>query len=260
MVSFLNPWPGSSATVAAQAPPAVHSGVRIRDLQLLASAAGFFISVGFIYRHHLHRGAGNRRLPEIVPFMLCVCAGVLHFLLFVGASAASGGADVDHGAEARALDLAALRVLPAAATVTFFLGTMLIFAARISAGGEEPVQAPVGLRLLSRLALAAAAALVCMMAVAGRLRRLLVRFPQPCPPVGSSQTSPQRPAGVACRMRRLRDLDCEFLVQLEAGGRDPRTVILLGAAGAVPVRTEESIISPLARIFNCSAALITTSH
>lgn len=178
MVSFLNPWPGSSATVAAQAPPAVHSGVRIRDLQLLASAAGFFISVGFIYRHHLHRGAGNRRLPEIVPFMLCVCAGVLQFLLFVGASAASGGADVvDHGAEARALGLAALRVLPAAATVTFFLGTMLIFAALISAGGEgggaaaagegeEPIQAPVGLRLLSRMALAAAAALFCMMAVA----------------------------------------------------------------------------------------------
>lgn len=159
MVSFLNPWPGASATVA------VHSGVRIRDLQLLATAAGVFISVGFIYRH-LHRGASNRRLPEIVPFMLCVCAGVLHFLLFVGASAASGGADVDHGAEARALGLAALRVLPAAATVTFFLGTMLIFAARISAGGEEPVQAPVGLRLLSRMALAAAAALVCMMAVA----------------------------------------------------------------------------------------------
>jgi hypothetical protein len=228
MVSFLNPWPGASATVA------VHSGVRIRDLQLLATAAGVFISVGFIYRH-LHRGASNRRLPEIVPFMLCVCAGVLHFLLFVGASAASGGADVDHGAEARALGLAALRVLPAAATVTFFLGTMLIFAARISAGGEEPVQAPVGLRLLSRMALAAAAALVCMMAVAvyGAYWS-----------VGSSQTSPQRPAGVACRMRRLRDLDCEFLVQLEAGGRDPRTVILLGAAGAVPVRTEESIISP----------------
>lgn len=176
MVSFLNPWPGSSAMVAAQAPPAVHSGVRIRDLQLLASAAGFFISVGFIYRHHLHRGAGNRRLPEIVPFILCVCAGVLQFLLFVGASAASGGAYVvDHRAEARALGLAALRVLPAAATVTFFLGTMLIFAALISAGGvgggaagegEEPIQAPVGLRLLSRMALAAAAALFCMMAVA----------------------------------------------------------------------------------------------
>lgn len=171
MVSFLNPWPGASATVA------VHSGVRIRDLQLLATAAGVFISVGFIYRH-LHRGAGNRRLPEIVPFMLCVCAGVLQFLLFVGASAASGGADVvDHRAEARALGLAALRVLPAAATVTFFLGTMLIFAALISAGGEgggaaaagegeEPIQAPVGLRLLSRMALAAAAALFCMMAVA----------------------------------------------------------------------------------------------
>ncbi|XP_021304649.1 uncharacterized protein LOC8077312 isoform X2 [Sorghum bicolor] len=172
LANLLDPRPGASATVtvAAQA-PALHSGVQ--DLLLLASAAGFSVSVAFVYRY-LHRGAGNRRLPEIVSFMLCICAGVLQFLLFV---LTPGGADVDHGEQARALGLAALRVLPAAATVTFFLGTMLIVAAHIRAGGEggggtiavageEPIQAPVGLRFLSRMALAAAAGLVCLMAIA----------------------------------------------------------------------------------------------
>ncbi|XP_066371104.1 uncharacterized protein [Miscanthus floridulus] len=170
LANLLGPLPGASTTVAAQAPP-LHSGVR--DLLLLASAAGFSVSVTFIYRHVLHQDAGNRRLPEIVSFMSCVCAGVLQFFLFVRAP---GGADVDHGEQARALGLAALRVLPAAATVTF-LGTMLIVAAHIRAGGEggggavavageEPMQAPVGLRFLSRMALAAAAGLVCLMAIA----------------------------------------------------------------------------------------------
>ena len=172
LTNLLDPLPGASTTVAAQA-PLLHSG--LRDLLLLASAAGFSVSVTFIYRHVLHQDAGNRRLPEIASFMSCVCAGVLQFFLFVRAP---GGADVDHGEQARALGLAALRVLPSAATVTFFLGTMLIVAAHIRAGGEggggaavavageEPMQAPVGLRLLSRMALAAAAGLVCLMAIA----------------------------------------------------------------------------------------------
>jgi hypothetical protein len=175
LVNFLDARQGRASTrVAAQAPP-LHSG--IRDLLLLSSAAGFSISVAFIYRH-LHRGAAagtaNRRLPEIQSFMLCICAGVLHFFLFV---LTPGGADVDHGAQAQELGLAALRVLPAAATATFFLGTMLIVAAHIRAGGEggggavavageEPIQVPLGLRLLSRMALAAAAGLVCLMAIA----------------------------------------------------------------------------------------------
>lgn len=175
LANYLNARQGASTRVHAhaQAPPPRHSGVR--DLLLLTSAAGLSASVAFTYRHVRRGAGGNRRLPESVSFMLCMCAGVLQSLLF---PRAPGGADVDHGEQARVLGLAALHVLPGAATVTFFLGTMLIVAGHIRAGGEggggameiageEPIQAPLGLiRLLSRMALAAAAGLIFLMVIA----------------------------------------------------------------------------------------------
>jgi len=90
--------------------------------------------------------------------------------LFVAQAPGGGGAE--DGA-ARDLGLAALRELPAAATATFFLGILLIIVGHIRAGGEggggavaaiAPIEAPVG--LLAKMAIGAAAGLVCLMAMA----------------------------------------------------------------------------------------------
>lgn len=131
----------------------------------MAATATLFSSVAFMYRH-LHRaaaaaaGAGTRRLLEVVTFIMCAAVGLLEFFLFVQPA---GGVD---------LGMAAVDALPAAATVTFFLGMTLIIV-HIRAGGEggggaitgnRPVPAPV--ELLKKVALGAAAALVSQMAMA----------------------------------------------------------------------------------------------
>ena len=162
LVNLLAPQQGAGATAAAEA-----SAIRgaVRAFLPLAAAAGFFTSVALIYRQLHHAGAvaaagaGNPRLPELVTFTLCASAGFLQFVLFV--LEAPGG--VDHGA-ARALGLAALRALPAAATATFFLGILLIVVGHIRAGGEGGGGAVAG--VLAKMAVGAAAGLFCLMTTA----------------------------------------------------------------------------------------------
>ncbi|KAG2621565.1 hypothetical protein PVAP13_3NG254656 [Panicum virgatum] len=147
---------------------------KVRDLLMLAATGGLFTAATFIYRQvrRVHRaggagnGADNRRLSDLFA-LLCASAGALEFFIFVQPASGSG---TDAGEQARALGLAALRALPAAATATFFLAMMLIVVRHIRAGGEggggvvAAGQAPVGLLLLTKMALAATVALVFLMA------------------------------------------------------------------------------------------------
>ncbi|KAJ1258472.1 hypothetical protein BS78_10G078000 [Paspalum vaginatum] len=169
LVNLRDPQPGATAA-AAQGAPLPHGGGR--ELFLLAATGGLLTAAALTYRHVHHAGAGNRRLPGPLAFMLCTSAGALQFLVFVVQPA--GGADPgDHAA--RALGLAARGALPAAAACSFYLGMLLIVTGHIRAGGEggggvvagdEPTPAPVGLIILTKMALGAAAALVCLIAMA----------------------------------------------------------------------------------------------
>ncbi|CAN6178898.1 unnamed protein product [Urochloa humidicola] len=168
---LLFPQPGAYTTAQAQA---LRSAVRA--FLPLAAAGGLFTSVLLIYRHF--RGAAdaaarNRRLSEILA-LLFASAGLLYFFLFVAQAPAGAGGVDPAGAAARELGLAALRALPAAAAVTFYLGMLLIIIRHIRAGGEGgggavagngPVEAPAA-GLLDKMAIGAAAGLVCLMAIA----------------------------------------------------------------------------------------------
>jgi hypothetical protein len=168
--SFLDPQPGAGTAPWAQAPPPDDSALGL--LVPLGAAGLLLTAVALIYRRLSHAAvpAADRRMPGVVNFVLCVSAGVLHLSFFVQPA---GGAD--HVARARALGLAALRALPAAATATYFWGMMLIIVAHVRAGGEGgggagagaghgEVQGPV--RILTNIALGAAAGLVFLIAMA----------------------------------------------------------------------------------------------
>ncbi|XP_062227548.1 uncharacterized protein LOC133925815 [Phragmites australis] len=161
--SFLD----QSATTATSAQASPLDGAVLQVLLPLAVMEALFTAVAF----HLppraprrRRGVGNRGLSELVAFILCLAVCLLEFFLFVQPS---GG--VDGGAQARALGLAAVRALPASATVTFFLGMALIYlhvgTGGGRAGGNGPVPEP-AVRLLTETTLEAAAALIGMMAMA----------------------------------------------------------------------------------------------
>ena len=158
-------------TGAGTATPVLLDGAA--EVWLPAATAGaftlFVATVAFMY-HQLSRagvpgaGAAIRRISGLVISVLCASVGTLEYVLFGQAAG---------GAQARALGLAALRALPAAATAAFFLGMMLIVVAHVRAGGEGgggasagvgPVQGPV--RVLTNVAFGAAAALVLLMAMA----------------------------------------------------------------------------------------------
>ncbi|KAG2610175.1 hypothetical protein PVAP13_4KG181200 [Panicum virgatum] len=169
---FLDPWPGAGTAPSAQA-PLLDSALGL--LVPLGAAAALLAAVASIYRRLSHAAApapaAGRRLSGVAIFILCVSAGALHFSL--SAQPPGGGAGAaDHVAQARALGLGALRVLPAAATATFFWGVMLIVVAHVRAGGEGgggaagagAVQGPV--RLLTNVALGAAAGLVLLVTIA----------------------------------------------------------------------------------------------
>ncbi|WVZ82096.1 hypothetical protein U9M48_029398 [Paspalum notatum var. saurae] len=172
LVNLRDPqWGGGGAAAAAAqgAPPPPHGGGG-RELLLLAATGGLLTGAALTYRHVHHAGAGNRRLPGTLTFTLCASAGALEFLVFVLPAGDGGGADPGEQA-GRALGLAALRALPAAAAVTFYLGMLLIVVGHIRAGGEggggvvaghEPIPAPVGLTILTKMALGAAAALLAL--------------------------------------------------------------------------------------------------
>uniref|UniRef100_A0A0A9BZY9 Uncharacterized protein n=1 Tax=Arundo donax TaxID=35708 RepID=A0A0A9BZY9_ARUDO len=170
--NFLTPQPCAGTTASTPTPPLDIAALAV-FLPLAATTVALHAAVGLIYRH-LHRagpaaagaGAGARRISELVAFM-CAAVGFLEILLLVQPA---GG--VDGGAQARALGMAAVDALPAAATATFFLGMILIIA-HIRAGGEggggavadnRPVPAP-GVELLRKMALGAAAVLVSLMAM-----------------------------------------------------------------------------------------------
>jgi hypothetical protein len=168
---LLDPQQGADTTAAARA-QALRDAVGA--FLPLAAAGGLCTSIALIYRHiaagaAAGAGAGNRRLPGPVAFILCASAGLLQLLFF---TVQAPGTE-DHGAAAHALGLAALRALPAAATATYYLGMILIIVGHIRAGGEGggtavagngPIEAPVG--LLVKMAIGAAAGLVCLMAMA----------------------------------------------------------------------------------------------
>jgi len=153
-------------------------------LSPLGALGALCVAVALTY-HHLSRrrrhaaaapvaaGAGNERpaISGLVIFVLCVSAGTLEFIVFGHGQAAGGGGGggAGHGVHAHALGLAALRALPAAATATFFLGMMLIIIAHVRAGGavvagDATIQGL--LRVLTKVAAGAAAALVGLMAMA----------------------------------------------------------------------------------------------
>ncbi|CAL5037370.1 unnamed protein product [Urochloa decumbens] len=175
---FLHPQSGAARAgttpPSAQAPPLDSTAV---ELWLPLAAAGTLLtSVAFIYHHLImsRAAAANRRLSEVVIFLLCVSVGVLDIFFFV-AQPADG---VDRGAQARALGHGALRALPTAAAANFFWGIMLIIVAHVRAGGEGgggavagagffgAIQGGMCIRVLTKIALGAAAGLVFLAIVA----------------------------------------------------------------------------------------------
>ncbi|RLN11960.1 hypothetical protein C2845_PM09G05910 [Panicum miliaceum] len=137
LFSYLDRQTGAGTT--AQAP--LLDGAAVVWLPSSPAAAGaltlLVATVAFMY-HHLSRaaapvaGASRRRLSGLVIPVLCASAGTLEYALFVQAAGCAG-----RGAQARALGLAALRALPAAATAAFLLGMMLIVViAHVRAGGD----------------------------------------------------------------------------------------------------------------------------
>jgi hypothetical protein len=128
---FLDPQLGADPSAqAALLDSAVELLLPLAALGVLATA------VAAIY-HHLQNSAaaagaaGNRRICRLFS-ILCASAGTLEFFFFVKPAGVVG----DVGAQARALGLAAARVLPAAVAATFFWGMALIIVAHIRAGGE----------------------------------------------------------------------------------------------------------------------------
>ncbi|XP_066369029.1 uncharacterized protein [Miscanthus floridulus] len=145
-------------------------------IELLLPLAALATAAAAIYRHLQHStaaaagaaGTGSRRLCRLFA-ILCASVGTLEFFFFVQPAGPVGG---DVGAQARALGLAAARVLPAAAAATFFMGMALIIVAHIRAGGEGGggyaadghIQGAVS--FLTKTAFAAAAALIWLTALA----------------------------------------------------------------------------------------------
>ncbi|TVU12181.1 hypothetical protein EJB05_45813, partial [Eragrostis curvula] len=168
LLSFLD---HSGTATTPQALPAAHNSA-LQVFLSLAGMEGLVAAVAFIYGE-MHRaraagaGAVNRRISERVTTILCASVSLLFSVLFVQPA---GGAD-DDGAAARALGAVALRALPAAATATFFLGVMMIYAHvanRVGAGagaGAGPVPEP-AVNLLAKITLGAAVAVVTLMAMA----------------------------------------------------------------------------------------------
>ncbi|XP_066375410.1 uncharacterized protein [Miscanthus floridulus] len=170
---------GTGTTTSAEA-PLLHSAAEV--FPPLAAVVVLFIAVALNYHHLTGRrvvavpvaGAGNgrRSISRLVMFALCVSAGTLEFIVF--GQATGGGAEDHGGAQARALAMAALRALPAAATGTFFSGMSLIIVAHVHAGGEGGGTGAVAgdeliqglLRLLTKVVVGAAAALVGLIAMA----------------------------------------------------------------------------------------------
>lgn len=124
----------------------------------LAAMVALFAAVSLIF-HHLRKGAaaGDQRLSELVTFMLCASVGILEHVLFVQHVA---GVVINVGA----LGLG----LAVATAVTFFLGVALVLVYVCSRSGGGAVGGEDGpvVRVLSKSALGAAAAVLGFMAMA----------------------------------------------------------------------------------------------
>ncbi|CAN6208335.1 unnamed protein product [Urochloa humidicola] len=154
----------TTTTVASAAQSSASAGDFQMIFPTLVAAGGLYAAVAVVY-HSLREaeaagGGGNRRLSDLVGFV-SAAAGLLQLFLFVG--------------DVGALGLAAARVLPAASIATFFLGMALMILVHIRAGGEGgggavagegPVQVQAPVWLVTKTAFAAAAGLVCLMAIA----------------------------------------------------------------------------------------------
>ncbi|KAK3128635.1 hypothetical protein QOZ80_6BG0464540 [Eleusine coracana subsp. coracana] len=148
-------------------PAATTFGGAVQVFLPLAAILALFAAVAVIHLHLHHAAAGalvgagrnKKRVPELVPFVLCMVVGILEFFLFVlpaGAGVNGGGA-------------ALVDALPASAAVVFFLGITLVIA-HIRAGGEGggggAVEVPVPVVLLKKIVLGATAALLGQITVA----------------------------------------------------------------------------------------------
>ncbi|KAJ1258466.1 hypothetical protein BS78_10G077400 [Paspalum vaginatum] len=166
---FLDQQPGGGRTPTPAQASLLHSAAEV-----MPPLAALSIAIACMYHRLMSHAAcaGNRRLSGPVFLVLCVSIGALESILFVRDAGGAG-----HGAQAlRALGLAALRALPAAAAAgAFFVGmTTLVVVAHVRAGGEGgggdavagdgQIQGPV--RLLTKVALEVAAALALLMVVA----------------------------------------------------------------------------------------------
>ncbi|CAN6202180.1 unnamed protein product [Urochloa humidicola] len=128
----------------------------------LVAAGALHAAVGLIHRH-LHQAeaagaAGNRRVPDGVGFLLLAAAGLLVL------QGVPGGA-IDDDVVA-AIGAAAFGALPGAATATFFLGMMTLIFAVAGAGFFGEIQGPMCMRVLTKVAVGAAAVLVFLVTVA----------------------------------------------------------------------------------------------
>ncbi|CAL5043992.1 unnamed protein product [Urochloa decumbens] len=155
---FLNlqPEAGTGTTTTTSAAESSSSVVDFQMIfPILVAAGGLYAAVALVHRSLRQAKAA----ADLVGFV-SAAAGLLELFLFVD----------DVGALGRSLGLAAARVLPVASTATFFLGMVLIILVHIRAGGEGGGGAVVvGEALVSvvtKMAFAAAAGLVCMMAIA----------------------------------------------------------------------------------------------
>lgn len=138
----------------------------LQDLLPLAAMAGLVAAVAFIYGH-MHRAgcaAGDRCISDVATPILYLSASHLLFCL------PAANHDVQ---QARALGMVAVRALLVASTVAFFWGMTLIYAhisngvgtggaAVVVVGDDEQTPAP-AVRLLAKITLASAAAVVSLM-------------------------------------------------------------------------------------------------
>jgi hypothetical protein len=138
------------------------SAEAVRALLPVATMGALLAAVTCIYRHQMHHaaaadaGAGT----EVTVGIICAAVGVIEVCSFV-----LPAAQVDDGARARELGLAAAaRVLPSAATTTFFLGLALVFLHVRAGGGAVAREGPI--QILIKIVLGATAVLVGLMALA----------------------------------------------------------------------------------------------
>jgi hypothetical protein len=126
----------------------------VQALLPVAAMGAVLAAVVSIYRQLCHAaGAGT----EVRVGVICAAVGVIQFFSFVLPPAAQVD---DDGARARAIGTAAVHVLPASATATFYLSLALLFVAHVRAG-EWPV-----VQILIKVVLGATAILVGLLALA----------------------------------------------------------------------------------------------